>query len=170
MGPIGPFETYISNLFNIYPFLPLLLALKKLKVYSSFYFLSALSIWVTEAIGIRLFSSPIAIACISITNTILLVVVFYLYIKRELQTTVFTSRILLFLSKVLFHSLLTASLIYWSTSAFQESYPPLITLLMAFLLFYLVLVASSRLFGLNYMSILVHLFNSFTNKNHGRSN
>lgn len=154
----------LSNFINIYPFLPILLALKKLKVYSSFYFLSAISIWVTEAIAINLYPSPVTIAWVSITNTILLVIAFYIYIKYKLHITVFTGNILLFLSKVVIHSAIVLTIIRWTVYPLVESYPPIIILIIAFSAFYLLLIVSSKVFKLDYLAVVTPLFHSLTNK------
>lgn len=154
----------LSNFINIYPFLPILLALKKLKVYSSFYFLSAISIWVTEAIAINLYPSPVTIAWVSITNTILLVIAFYIYIKYKLHITVFTGNILLFLSKVVIHSAIVLAIIRWTVYPLVKSYPPIIILIIAFSAFYLLLIVSSKVFKLDYLAVVTPLFHSLTNK------
>lgn len=104
----------LSNFINVYPFLPILLALRKLKVYSSFYFLSAISIWVSEAIAIYLYPSPVTIAWVSIANTILLVIAFYIYIKYKLHITVFTKNILQFLGKAIIHSAVVLTIIQYT--------------------------------------------------------
>lgn len=160
----------VSNFINIYPFLPILLALKKLKVYSSFYFLSAISIWVSEAIAIYTLPSPVIIAWVSITNTILLVIAFYIYIKYKLHITVFTGKILLFLCKVIIHSAMILIIIRWAVFPWVESYPPLIILITTFTIFYLLLVLSSRLFKIDYLTVIAPLFYSKKKKNHEDSN
>lgn len=156
----------LSNFINIYPFLPILLALKKLKVYSSFYFLSAILIWVSEAIAIYIHPSPVTIAWVSITNTIFLVIAFYTYIKYKLHITVFTGKILLFLGKVIIHSATLLVIIQWTVFPLVRSYPPLVILMITFSIFYLLLVISSRLFRLDYLAVIAPLFYSKKKKDH----
>lgn len=154
----------LSNFINIYPFLPILLALKKLKVYSSFYFLSAMSIWISEAIAIYIYPSPVTIAWVSIANTILLVIAFYIYIKCKLQITVFTRNILLFLSRAVIHPVLMLIIVRWTIYPLVKSYPPIIILMITFSTFYLLLILSRKVFKLDYLAVIAPLFHSLTNK------
>ena len=154
----------LSNFINVYPFLPILLALRKLKVYSSFYFLSAISIWVSEAIAIYFYPSPVTIAWDSIANTILLVIAFYIYIKYKLHITVFTKNILQFLGKAIIHSAVVLTIIQYTVYPFVKSYPPLIILMITFMAFYVLLILSSKLFKLDYWAVIAPLFHSLTNK------
>lgn len=152
----------ISNLFNIYPFLPVLLALRKLKIYTIFYLLSATSIWTTEAITLNLYPSPIAIACVSAGNTILLIFVFYSYIKYKLHITVFNKEIVALLGKVMIHSASIALLLHIGLLPLFKTLSILAQLIILFPLFYLILTVTGKIVGLNYLTIITPLFNSFT--------
>lgn len=151
----------ISNLFNIYPFLPVLLALRRLKVYTIFYLLSAISIWVSEAIVIYIYPSPVAIACTSVSNTILLVIAFYFYIRYKLNISVFNREIMGLLGKVTVHSALIALFIYWGLLPLLSDFPKIVLLSVVFGSFYLLLIASGRLFQLDYSSVITPLIRSF---------
>lgn len=160
----------ISNLFNIYPFLPVLLALKKLKVYTAFYLLSAISIWFTEAIAIHFYPSPVPIACISVSNSILLIVAFYLYIKQALHITVFKKEVLALLGKVLIHSVAIALFVYSVLLPFLKTFPVFLQLSILFPIFYSLLIGSGKVLGLDYTAIITPLFNSLKNKEDEHTN
>lgn len=154
----------VSHLFNIYPFLPVLLALRKLKIYTFFYLLSAVSIWITEGIALSFYPSPVIIACVSACNTILLVLIFYLYIKYKLHITVFKKEILILLGKVMLHSAAVSLFLYAGLLPFLTALPVFIQLVILFPLFYLILIITGKVSGLDYLTIITPLFNSFTLK------
>ncbi|MDL2255708.1 oligosaccharide flippase family protein [Parabacteroides sp. OttesenSCG-928-K15] len=154
----------LSNFINIYPFLPLMLALGKMKVYVSFYLISAVSIWLTEAVTIWLFPSPQLIACVSAANSILVFVVFYIYIRQRLRIYVFTREIMRSLAKTILHAALIILLVRFLFFPLVEELPLFLNQCITFSLFYLFIVSTGKWFRLDYKQIISPIFQSLLNK------
>ncbi|MDH6342491.1 O-antigen/teichoic acid export membrane protein [Parabacteroides sp. PFB2-12] len=150
----------ISNFVNIYPFLPVLLALKKMKIYVGFYLISAISIWLTEAVTIALFPSPVVIACVSAANSILLYVAFYSYIRYRLHLHVFTQKTVLSLLKIIVHALLIILPIRILLYPYIETLPLVLNQAITFCLYYPVILLTGKWLGLDYKSILSPIIRS----------
>lgn len=154
----------ISNFINIYPFLPVLLALGKMKIYVSFYLISAVTIWLSEALALQICPSPIVIACVSAANTILVIIAFYTYIKFRLRLNVFTKEIFISLFKIMLHAFIILVPIRLLLFPLIAEIPLLLNQIITFGIFYLLLIFTGKWIGLNYLHIVMPLFESLFNK------
>lgn len=154
----------LSNFVNIYPFLPVMLALGKMKIYVSFYLISAISIWVSEAISMHIFPSPVVIACVSAANSILVVIAFYTYIKYRLRINVFTKKTIIVLVKTIIHAAFILIPIRLFLFPLVEGLPLLLNQIISFSAFYLIVISTGKWFGLDYLNIALPILKSLLNK------
>lgn len=154
----------LSNFVNIYPFLPVMLALGKMRIYVSFYLISAVSIWISEAVSMYIHPSPIVIACVSAANSMLVVFAFYTYIRFRLRITVFTQKIVVSLMKTVFHAALILIPVRLFLFPLVEEWPLLFNQMLSFSAFYIVLVVTGKWIGLDYLNIALPMFQSLLNK------
>lgn len=144
----------ISNFVSAYPFVPLFLALGKMKTYTLIYFLSAISIWITEGLCILLYPSPILISIVSVCNSIMTLMIFFTYIVHRLKVNPFTKEVLSILVRVLIHSITALVVVRTSIYPWLEGKPVFLILVITFVSYYLLLILTGRWFKLNYTSIL----------------
>ncbi|MDH6356786.1 oligosaccharide flippase family protein [Parabacteroides sp. PF5-9] len=154
----------ISNFVNIYPFLPVMLALGKMKIYVSFYLISAVSIWLTEAISISVYPSPVVIACVSATNTILVIVAFYTYIRWRLGIQVFSRQLVSSLLKTIVHALLLLFPVRFLLFPLIQHLPLFLNQFLSFAVFYLLVLLTGKYMGLDYQQIGLSVFQSLLKK------
>jgi len=154
----------LSNFVNIYPFLPVMLALGKMRIYVSFYLISAISIWLTEAISMYIYPSPIVIACVSAANSILVIIAFYTYIKYKLQINVFTQKIVISLVKTIGHAILILIPLRFFFFPLIEELPLFLNQVLSFSVFYLAILITGKWIGLDYQNIALPIFKSLFNK------
>jgi O-antigen/teichoic acid export membrane protein len=108
------------NLFNIIIFAPLLLALGETRFYARIHFASASIIWLFGFIFVKTFNSPISIAILSVSNSVLLVIFALIKSSKILHSSVKQ----LIPLKNFFIIILTSSLIMaFTSSLFQLSFP-----------------------------------------------
>jgi len=160
----------ISNFINIYPFLPVMLALGKMRIYVSFYLISAVSIWIFEAISLHIYPSPIIIACVSAANSIFVFIAFYAYIKFKLGINVFTRKTLGSLIKIIAHAVIAVAVVRLFLFPLIQDFPLLLNQCISFSIFYFIVIVTGKWFGLDYKSIVLPLVNSLLNKNNEHQN
>lgn len=73
------------NFFNIVLINPIIIALGKTKFYLSYNIVCAILIWVTKYLAVLLIDSPYAVAVVSVANSILLIIIPYVYINKLLN-------------------------------------------------------------------------------------
>ena len=144
----------LSNFVSAYPFVPLFLALGKMKTYTLIYFFSAMSIWITEGLCILLYPSPILIAIISVCNSIITLMVFFTYIRHRLKVNPFTKEVLSVLARVLIHSIAALVVVRTCIYPWIEGKSVFLILVATFASYYLLLILTGRWFKLNYTGIL----------------
>ena len=144
----------LSNFVSAYPFVPLFLALGKMKTYTLIYFFSAISIWLTEGLCILLYPSPILIAIVSVCNTVMTLMVFFTYIRHRLKVNPFTQEVTTILLKVLMHSMAALVIVRTCIYPWVKEESVFLILVTTFTAYYLLLILTGRWINLNYINLL----------------
>lgn len=145
------------NFFNIIVFSPILLALGESRIYSNIHLIFLLIIWPLEYIAVILFKNPLSVVIISVFVNVTLIVVFIFIISHKLKIKIIDfipfsdfikiillSTILVILSKFIFFGLFNFSLI--------------ISYILSFLFFIIILLLTSSIININYISNFRMLF------------
>lgn len=154
----------ISNFVNIYPFLPVMLALGKMKIYVSFYLISAVSIWIFEGLSLLIYPSPVVIACVSATNSILVIFAFYTYIKYRMGIQVFTKKTVGVLIRIIIHAGIILIPVRLLLFPLIDGLPLLLNQIIAFSVYYILILITGKGLGLDYINIALPIIKSLLNK------
>lgn len=154
----------LTNFFNIIMFAPLLLSLGKTKFYSNSHIVFAAIAWLGAYVVIVYFNTPIALAVFSTCRAILLILVSFYYASKCLNTSFFT---LFPIGKLLFlftHSVLCLLLANTMVEMVTNNSTNIMYLLFVFFFFLIFILLSSKLFKLDYFSLVQPLVNKIVKK------
>lgn len=144
----------VVNFFNIIVFAPLLFSLGETKYYSRIQIIGATVAWVGGFIIIQLIPEPEFIAILSVTVTIFLVFINMRKISKLLRLSLLNLIPLRSFLKILFQSILVASLLLVGKLCFWNSLSEISILFIDFVGFTALLLLTSKFFKLDYLSII----------------
>jgi O-antigen/teichoic acid export membrane protein len=161
-------ETYINsalyfqicmmvNFFNIIIFSPLWLALGKTRLYAKLHMIIAILAWTLGYLVVLIFKSPVAIAMLSVTLTITKVIVAFLFTAKFLGTSLRSLMPLKTVMSFALHSFMIMLILNQSLAWMGFTVDYLGSLIIVALAYGVLLVASSFLFDLDYLSALKDL-------------
>ncbi len=142
------------NFFNIILFVPLILALGKSRFYAKIHLLFAFSTWVVGYFAVIIFNSPYFLAVFSVINSILLIICVLLYSCRLLNVSIYEMIPFKKFAVILIHSILGLLLTKFIIASFVHTVSDFASFVCSSLVFAFVMIASSRIFNVNYLSAL----------------
>lgn len=101
------------NFFNIVLINPIIIALGKTKFYLSYNIICAILIWLTKYLTVLLTDSPYAVAVVSVANSILLIIIPYIYINKLLNISLISKHQIMSIVKIVSISLACALVSWW---------------------------------------------------------
>lgn len=143
----------LLNFFNIIIFAPLIFALGETKYYANVHVFIAVLAWVGNFIIVKTFHSPLAIAIYSTTLSIIKIMILFRFVSKKLGCSIFEMIPFRNLMKILLHSIATI----WMTMIISESLHInnlFLKLILISILFFIILIATSSIVGINYMGPL----------------
>lgn len=135
------------NFFNIVLINPILTALGKTRFYFIYNLVCAILIWGSKYLTVILFNSPHAVGYVSVINSIVLVVVPYIYIYKTLKIQLISKKQLISIIKIITCSLICALGANYLCNCFAPNLNVLLELCVKgtlFLIFYLAYLISSK--------------------------
>jgi len=151
----------ITNFFNVIMFAPLLLSMGETKFYSRLHVVFAVIAWVGGYIIVILTNSPIALAIFSVSKLILLTLVAFYYTSKLIKVNFFQLFPILKLNKLVIHSLLSLIIVTYTVQKLFLNLDNIFTISILFISFILILLLTSKLFKLDYLSSLQPLLLKF---------
>lgn len=148
----------IGNFFNIIVFAPLILAMGKVRAYNIIHWWLALLSWVGGYILVITFRNPQAIAFLSVGLVGIKIFLFFSIIAKNLNSTIFKLIPLNQISRIIIQSLATSFIIRSLFIAIPFEMNPLISLVLASILYASSLLLIGPLWGINYLMILKPIF------------
>lgn len=143
------------NFFNIIVFAPLLLALGETRFYARLHFIFAVSSWLLGYIVVIIFNSPVAVAVFSTFQSICIVIIAMIYTSKLTNFKFSNLFPIAKLLRIFIHSILSIILVRIAINILLPSAGYLMTIIISFSSYLLILILSSRLFQINYS----HIFN-----------
>lgn len=101
------------NFFNIVLINPIIIALGKTKFYLSYNIICAILIWLTKYLTVLLTDSPYAVAVVSVANSILLIIIPYIYINKLLNISLISKHQIMSIVKIVSISFACALVSWW---------------------------------------------------------
>ena len=98
------------NFFNIVLINPIIIALGKTKFYFSYNIVCAILIWMTKYLTVLLIDSPYAVAVVSVANSILLIIIPYVYINKLLNIQLISKNQVINIIKIIIDAIFCALL------------------------------------------------------------
>ena len=144
------------NLFNIVVFSPLLLAMGRTKFYSRVHMVFAIAVWVMEYVAILVFHSPIAVAIVSVSLSVLTVVVCLIYVAIVLNVAFYELIPFPVIFKIIAHVLAITILSKLAIGMIRIN-SATIEFIFAFILYSMLLLSTARIFKLNYTEFIMPL-------------
>jgi O-antigen/teichoic acid export membrane protein len=151
----------ILNLFNVIIFAPIILALGKTKFYSNLHMYMAFVVWGLEFIAVSFFNSPIIIAVLSVTLSILKVIIAFLYVARFINVKF--SDLIPFKS-IVYYFLHSTGVILLTQLFFILLFPNLNIIprvFASFSLYFILVITTGIPLKLEYLSILEPILGNF---------
>lgn len=96
------------NFFNIVLISPIIVALGKTRFYLSYNIVCAILIWGTKYLTVLFVDSPHAVAVVSVGNSILLIIIPYIYISKLLNITLISKKQIIGIFKIIAASMICA--------------------------------------------------------------
>ncbi len=141
----------LLNFFNIIVFAPLLLALGKTRIYARIHMIYALVVWILEYLVIYLFNSPIGVAIVSVSLSIAAIIAFIVYISKLMDIGLIELVPFREIFKIVIHGLLIILVVKFAIDSMRIT-STLIECALALIVYASILLLTSRLFNLDYIS------------------
>lgn len=149
----------IINFFNVIVFTPLLLALGETKFYAKIHIIFAFSSWILGYLGVITFNSPVAIAVLSVTNSICLILVSFKFTANKLKIPYLQLFPIYRLLVIIMHSVIAISIVKWLLNVIQPDITNIGSIFVSLLASIICLWATSKLFKINYYVLIKPLIN-----------
>lgn len=140
----------ILNFFNIIVFAPLMLSMGKTRLYARIHMVMALAVWILEYLIILIFNSPIGVALVSVSISILNVLVGLIFISRILGVGLVRLFPVRLISKIFIHVTIITLLLKLGISVLSIN-SAFIELFIAFSSYIIIIFLTSGFFGIDYM-------------------
>jgi O-antigen/teichoic acid export membrane protein len=147
----------IRDFLQIFPYFSVFLALGMSRIYLNMHIYGVVFVWVLDFIVVRsgLDASYIVLVrtMFGVFSTIYAMIYLFKVKKINLMPSIVIKQIFI----VMLHSTLCAFLIFQLNDVFfWGNYKPLITLIITFILYYILLIASSFVFKINYLELILN--------------
>jgi O-antigen/teichoic acid export membrane protein len=144
----------ILNFFNIILFSPLMFSIGETKIFSRIHLIFAIATWVIEYLIVFLFNSPVAIALCSVTMAIFRVIVFIIFLSRYFKVKIIDFIPFRHILTLIIHSIIAISFSKLIIYQLLPNVDKVVVLMLTFTMFLLLLIATSRIFKLNYFLVI----------------
>lgn len=144
----------IANFFNVIMFAPLLLSMGETKFYSRLHVVFAVIAWVGGYITILITNSPIALAIFSVSKAILLTLIAFYYTSKLIKVSFFQLFPIKKLFILLIHAGLSLVIVRFTIQLVFNKSNNLLAMAVFFISFIIILLATAKLFKLNYLEII----------------
>jgi len=151
----------VRNFFNIIMFAPLMFAIGKTKAYARVHMILAFLVWGLDYLIILVFNSPVALALNSAILAIIKVIVFVVYLARYFRIPVHGFIPFPYIFRLLVQSFLGVVLSKYLTTWLMPEADRIVVIMAGFAVFLLFIAGTSRLFRLEYLSVLAPMLNRF---------
>lgn len=151
----------IANFFNVIMFAPLLLSMGKTKFYSNILVVFAIIAWIGGYVTVILTDSPIALAIFSVSRAVLLTLIAFYYTSKLIKVKFLVLFPVDKLSILVIHSIMSLFIVKYTLNSFIINTNNIFVLGFLFCCFVLILLLTSKLFKLNYLSFLEPIIISF---------
>lgn len=147
----------IRDFIQIFPYFSVFLALGMSRVYLNMHIYGVVFVWILDFIIVKLGLDASFIVLVrtmfGVFSTIFAMIYLFKFKKINLMPRIVIKQILI----IILHSTLCAFLIFQLNNVFFcGNYKPLITLITTFFLYYILLVASSFIFKINYLELILN--------------
>jgi O-antigen/teichoic acid export membrane protein len=149
------------NFFNIIIFAPLLFALGKTKFYSNLHLFIAIGSWGFGYITVIVFNSPIALAIMSVSMSILKVIIAFIYTSKFINIKIGKLIPLKKISFYILHSVITLIIIQIIFIELVPKLNELVYLLVSSIFFLTILLGTAVPLKLNYFSVIRPIFEKY---------
>jgi len=143
----------LINFFNIVIFAPLLLSMGKTKFYSNLHMFIAICAWGLGYVVVLIFKSPVAIAILSVSLSVLKVLIAFLFVSKLIKISIgklLPKQIVYYI----LHSVAVIVLVRFILSEIHLQPKPLINLSISLACYIVVLLVTSFPLKLNYLSVI----------------
>src|SRR5665648_937134 len=144
----------ILNFFNIVIFAPLIFAMGKTKLYSMVHAILAICAWVIGYIVILAFNTPVALAILSVTISIIKILIFVFFIAKIFNISPLRMFPLRKILVICIHSIITMIIVSLGIRYFLPACKPIIILIFSSFSFIALLLLTSRLVKVDYFIVL----------------
>ena len=151
----------LLNFFNIILFSPLMFSIGKTKMFSRIHLIFAIATWVIEYLLILIFHSPVSIALGSVTMAILRVFVFIIFLSSFFKVSIANFIPFTYILTIIIHSILSFVLTKIIIFQLFSNVDRIIFLMVTFIMYFLILIATARIFNLNYLLVIDPLIKKF---------
>jgi len=144
----------LLNFFNIITFAPFLLAMGKTKFYSNLHMYIAVGKWVLGYFTISTFNSPVALAILSVSLSILTVTIAFLYVAKFINVNIFRLIPFKAIASYAFHSIAIIGFINLILHYFLPQIDLLLKLGISSVSFIIIVIITGIPLKLNYLSVV----------------
>lgn len=145
------------NFFNIIIFGPLLFSLGQTRFYARLHLFFAFISWVGCYLLVLFINTPVSIAVFSVLIPIIMVIIALKKAAKMLSVSFFNMIPITKILKIVIHSLIAVSIIKILDYYLFSDFLVMVRLVLDTILFAIILIASSRLFKLNYLEVIIPL-------------
>ena len=142
------------NFFNVIVFAPLIFSLGETRFYARLHIWIAVAAWVLSYFLVIIFKSAIAIAVFSAFRSISIIIIALIFTSKRLNTKFIELFPALRLLRIGLHSLTIAIVVKLIADHFLYSFSSWLIFVFSALSFALLLILSSRIFGIDYLHIV----------------
>lgn len=148
----------ILNFFNIIVFAPLIMAMGKTKFYSRLHMFIAFGAWGLGYITILTFNSPIALAIFSVSLSILKVVIAFIFVSKYIRVSIVKLIPLKPIISYILHAIVVIIIVKFLLIRLLPQADIFVKLIISFLSYLTVMLATGIPLKLNYISIVTPFF------------
>jgi O-antigen/teichoic acid export membrane protein len=149
----------LVNFFNIVVFIPLILAMGKTKFYSNVHAVMALCAWGMGYAVVLIFNSPVAVAILSVSLSIIKILIFIFFVAKIFGVnpiSMFPVKKILLIS---FHSILSMIVVSLGINYLFGDVDLIVELIISLTGFVVLLLLTSRLIKVDYLLVLQPILN-----------
>ncbi len=149
----------LVNFFTVAQYYPIIVALGETNYYSKVHMYNAFIVWFLELAAVLLFHSPYAIAIVSVICHLIKIYMMISLISRYLEVKIIHIFPVKKLGFVFLNSVVSSIIAYYITYSILTTNNKFSLLIISFSLYLVILIASSKLFGIRYIEIIRPLIN-----------
>jgi len=141
----------VINFFDIIVIGSLLFAMGETKYYAKIFLISVLVVWGVDFILVKLFMNPYLIAITSVAMRVIRIFIFLSFVAKKLEINIYKLFPLQTFIKIIGHALAVVIPIKIASLYIELNIPIILTLIISFALYGIILLLSQKAVGVNYL-------------------